>query len=69
SLLVGPSEELPRSGIERSKQWITKAMPNARLRAGDLPIRWTGKLARGGVMGILMLSGIRNFPRIKKLGN
>lgn len=69
SLLVGPSEELPRSGIERSRQWITKAMPNARLRSGDLPIRWTGKLARNGIMGILMLSGIRNFPRIKKLGN
>ncbi|GAI33272.1 unnamed protein product, partial [marine sediment metagenome] len=67
SLLVGPSKELPRSGIERSRRWIAKAMPNARLRAGDLPMRWTGRLARKGVMGILMLSKIRNLPRVKKL--
>ncbi len=67
SLLVGPSKELPRAGIERSKRWIANAMPNARLRAGDLPMRWTRRLARKGVMGILMLSGIRNFPRVKKL--
>ena len=66
SLWVGPRKELNREGIERGRSWVKKAMPNAEMRAGDLLISKPRILSKK-MLGILLLSGFKDIPKVKKL--
>lgn len=66
SLVVGPRKELSREGIEKSRSWINKNMPLAEVRSGDFPVS-KPRIRAKRMTGILLLSGFKNIPRVRKL--
>jgi cell division GTPase FtsZ len=61
-VLAGPPQHLNRKGIERGRKWVEEQTGSMEVRGGDYPITDSGLVA-----SVVLLSGVTNVPRIKKL--
>ena len=61
-LIAGPSQELSMRGFQTVRKWIDRSIAGLEMRSGDYPIQNTGHV---GI--IIMLSGMRNIPRLDEL--
>lgn len=61
-LIAGPSQELSMRGFQTVRKWIDRSISGLEMRSGDYPIQNTGHV---GI--IIMLSGMRNIPRLDEL--
>jgi cell division GTPase FtsZ len=62
-LIAGPSQELSMRGFQTVRKWIDRSIAGLEMRSGDYPIPNTRYV---GI--IVMLSGMRNIPRLDELG-
>jgi len=61
-VIAGPPEELDRKGIEKAREWLEKSIAGTEVRGGDYP------LPKEQYVGcVVLLSGITDAPRVKKL--
>ncbi|WP_255170444.1 tubulin/FtsZ family protein [Natrononativus amylolyticus] len=60
-VLAGPNEYLNRKGIERGRKWLEEETGSMEVRGGDYP------LDDPEVSAAILLSGVTNVPRIKRL--
>ncbi len=60
-VVAGPSEHLNRKGIERGRKWLEEETGSMEVRGGDYP------LTEPEVSSAILLSGVTNVPRIKRL--
>lgn len=58
-LIAGPSKELSMKGFQTVRKWIDSSIAGLEMRSGDYPVSNTKFV---GI--IIMLSGIRNIPRL-----
>jgi cell division GTPase FtsZ len=61
-LIAGPSQELSMRGFQTVRKWIDRSIAGLEMRSGDYPVKNTRYV---GI--IIMLSGIKNIPRIDEL--
>ena len=61
-LIAGPSQELSMRGFQTVRKWIDRSISGLEMRSGDYPIQNTRYV---GI--IIMLSGMRNIPRLDEL--
>jgi cell division GTPase FtsZ len=61
-LIAGPSQELSMRGFQTVRKWIDRSIAGLEMRSGDYPIQNTRYV---GI--IIMLSGMRNIPRLDEL--
>ena len=61
-LIAGPSQELSMRGFQTVRKWIDRSICGLEMRSGDYPIANTRYV---GI--IIMLSGMRNIPRLDEL--
>ena len=61
-LIAGPSNELSMKGFQTVRKWIDTSISGLEMRSGDYPVK-SSKFV--GI--IIMLSGIKNIPRIEEL--
>ncbi|KDE56463.1 tubulin/FtsZ family protein [Methanoculleus sp. MH98A] len=60
-LLAGPSEEMDRKGVEKSKSWVEENIAGVEVRGGDYPVQ------SEYVAAVVVLATIGNAPRITDL--
>ncbi len=61
-LIAGPSQELSMRGFQTVRKWIDRSISGLEMRSGDYPIQNTRYV---GI--IIMLSGMKNIPRLDEL--
>jgi len=61
-LIAGPSQELSMRGFQTVRKWIDRSIAGLEMRSGDYPVKNTRYV---GI--IIMLSGMKNIPRIDEL--
>jgi cell division GTPase FtsZ len=61
-LIAGPSQELSMRGFQTVRKWIDRSIAGLEMRSGDYPIQNTRYV---GI--IIMLSGMKNIPRLDEL--
>jgi cell division GTPase FtsZ len=61
-LIAGPSRELSMKGFSIVRKWIDRSIAGIEMRSGDYPVANTSIVAI-----IIMLSGLRNIPRLEEL--
>jgi len=61
-LIAGPSKELSMKGFQTVRKWIDTSISGLEMRSGDYPVKSSRFV---GI--IIMLSGIKNIPRIEEL--
>jgi len=61
-LIAGPSRELSVKGFQSVRKWIDRSIAGLEMRSGDYPVRNTKYV---GI--IVLLSGLRNIPRLDEL--
>jgi cell division GTPase FtsZ len=61
-VVAGPPETLSRRGIEHGRKWLEDQTGTMEIRGGDYPIPRSNE-----VEAVVLLSGIYDVPRIKKL--
>ena len=61
-VVSGPPAYLSRRGIERARTWIEEETGTMEVRGGDYPVPDSDYVA-----GVVLLSGVYDVPRIKKL--
>ena len=61
-LIAGPSQELSMRGFQTVRKWIDRSISGLEMRSGDYPIQNTRYV---GI--IVMLSGMKNIPRVDEL--
>ncbi|NYT06056.1 MAG: cell division protein [Methanomicrobiales archaeon] len=60
-LIAGPSDEMDRKGVEKSKSWVEENIAGVEVRGGDYP------LESSKVAAIVVLASIGDAPRIREL--
>jgi len=60
-LLAGPSDEMDRKGVEKSKSWVEENIAGVEVRGGDYPVQ------SDYVAAVVVLATIGNAPRITEL--
>jgi cell division GTPase FtsZ len=60
-LIAGPSDELDRKGVEKSKSWVEENIAGVEVRGGDYPLESTK------VAAVVLLATIGDAPRIREL--
>ncbi|MDN7012298.1 cell division protein [Methanoculleus sp. FWC-SCC3] len=60
-LLAGPSEEMDRKGVEKSKSWVEENIAGVEVRGGDYPVQ------SDYVAAVVVLATVGNAPRITEL--
>jgi cell division GTPase FtsZ len=60
-LIAGPSDELDRKGVEKSKSWVEENIAGVEVRGGDYPLDSTK------VAAVVLLATIADAPRIREL--
>jgi cell division GTPase FtsZ len=60
-LIAGPSDELDRKGVEKSKSWVEENIAGVEVRGGDYP------LDSSKVAAVVLLATIADAPRIREL--
>ncbi|MDD1657918.1 MAG: cell division protein [Methanomicrobiales archaeon] len=61
-LIAGPSQELSMRGFQTVRKWIDRSIAGLEMRSGDYPVKNSRYV---GI--IIMLSGMKNIPRIDEL--
>jgi hypothetical protein len=61
-LIAGPSQELSMRGFQTVRKWIDRSIAGLEMRSGDYPVKNTRYV---GI--IIMLSGMKNIPRVDEL--
>ncbi|MDD1659856.1 MAG: tubulin/FtsZ family protein [Methanomicrobiales archaeon] len=61
-LIAGPSQELSMRGFQTVRKWIDRSIAGLEMRSGDYPVKNTRYV---GI--IILLSGMKNIPRIDEL--
>lgn len=60
-LIAGPSDEMDRKGVEKSKSWVEENIAGVEVRGGDYPLE-SSKIA-----AVVVLASIGDAPRIREL--
>ncbi|KQC03340.1 MAG: cell division protein [Methanoculleus sp. SDB] len=60
-LIAGPSDEMDRKGVEKSKSWVEENIAGVEVRGGDYP------LESSKVAAVVVLASIGDAPRIREL--
>jgi cell division GTPase FtsZ len=60
-LIAGPSDEMDRKGVEKSKSWVEENIAGVEVRGGDYPVE-SAKVA-----AVVVLATIGDAPRIREL--
>ncbi|MCT8338263.1 cell division protein [Methanoculleus sp. Afa-1] len=60
-LLAGPSDEMDRKGVEKSKSWVEENIAGVEVRGGDYPVQ------SDYIAAVVVLATIGNAPRITEL--
>jgi cell division GTPase FtsZ len=60
-LMAGPSEEMDRKGVEKSKSWVEENIAGVEVRGGDYPVESTK------VAAVVVLATVGDAPRIREL--
>jgi tubulin-like protein CetZ len=61
-LIAGPSQELSMRGFQTVRKWIDRSIAGLEMRSGDYPVKNSRYV---GI--IIMLSGMKNIPRVDEL--
>ncbi len=61
-ILAGPPTQLDRKGIEKAREWLEATISGTEVRGGDYPL-----LKSSYVGCVVLLAGISNAPRVKKM--
>jgi cell division GTPase FtsZ len=60
-LMAGPSDEMDRKGVEKSKSWVEENIAGVEVRGGDYPVDSTK------VAAVVVLATVGDAPRIREL--
>jgi cell division GTPase FtsZ len=60
-LMAGPSDEMDRKGVEKSKSWVEENIAGVEVRGGDYPVESTK------VAAVVVLATVGDAPRIREL--